>query len=159
MRIGSQYLGDGKCDFIVWAPLLKSIKLRIVYPDERIIHMSKDGQGYWRTVIGGIHPGALYFYQLDNAYLRPDPASNYQPEGVHGPSQVVDHVASHWTDKEWQGIALEEMIIYELHVGTFTPEGTFDGLITKLGEIRDLGINTIEIMPVAQFPGGRNTPL
>ena len=154
--MGAQYLGDGKCEFTVWAPLLKSVKLCVVHPDERSLSMSRDGRGYWRAVIDEVNPGALYMYQPDGSELRPDPASNYQPEGVHGPSQVIDHTAFRWTDGGWRGIALEEMIIYELHVGTCTAEGTFDGLVTRLGEIRDVGINAIEVMPIAQFPDGRN---
>ncbi|HJQ70627.1 MAG TPA: malto-oligosyltrehalose trehalohydrolase [Blastocatellia bacterium] len=155
-RIGAHYSGEGRCEFAVWAPLLQTVKLRIIHPEERSVIMSRDDRGYWRAAIEGLYPGALYFYQPDGSDLRPDPASNYQPLGVHGPSQVIDHSAFSWTDKDWRGVALEEMIIYEAHVGTFTPEGTFDGLIARLGEIRDIGVNAIEIMPVAQFPGGRN---
>ena len=86
----------------------------------------------------------------------PDPASNYQPYGVHGASQVIDHNDFQWSDMQWQGIPLEKMVIYELHIGTFTSEGTFDAVIPRIQELSSLGINVIEIMPVAQFPGERN---
>jgi maltooligosyltrehalose trehalohydrolase len=102
-----------------------------------------------------IFPGDLYLFRLDNKE-HPDPASYFQAQGVHGPSQVVDHQSFHWNDSEWRGIPLSDMIMYELHVGTFTPEGTFDAIIPRLDELRDLGVNAIEIMPVTQFPGERN---
>jgi maltooligosyltrehalose trehalohydrolase len=107
-------------------------------------------------MVQGIEPGARYVFRLENDRDRPDPASRYQPEGVHGPSEVVDHTAFSWTDKGWSGLALQSMIMYELHTGTFTPEGTFDAIISRLGDLKDLGINAIELMPVAQFPGKRN---
>jgi maltooligosyltrehalose trehalohydrolase len=132
------------------------VKLKIVSPEERIISMTGDAQGYWRTTAGGVAPGTLYFYRLDESTDRPDPASSSQPQGVHGPSQVVDHSAFRWRDARWQGIAPENMIIYEVHVGAFTQEGTFDAVIPRLDELRQTGINAIEIMPVAQFPGERN---
>jgi maltooligosyltrehalose trehalohydrolase len=101
-------------------------------------------------------PGTQYLYLIDEEHERPDPASHYQPEGVHGPSQVVDHAAFAWTDSGWTGISLQAMIMYEMHTGTFTPEGTFDEIIPHLRYLKDLGINAIELMPVAQFPGDRS---
>jgi maltooligosyltrehalose trehalohydrolase len=101
-------------------------------------------------------PGARYKYRLDGGDSFPDPASRYQPDGVHGPSQVVDPAAFTWTDSDWQGIPLDDLVIYELHVGTATPEGTFDALIERLDDIRQLGATAIELMPVADFPGERN---
>jgi len=156
MKTGSQYLGNGRCEFIVWAPLLNSVDLKIVSPEKRILLMEKDGKGYWRIVVEGVFPGSLYLYSLDGKKERPDPVSYFQPEGVHGSSQVIDHSSFKWEDREWRGIPLSEMIMYELHVGTFTPEGTFDAIIQRLDDLRDLGINAIELMPVAQFPGDRN---
>jgi maltooligosyltrehalose trehalohydrolase len=104
----------------------------------------------------GARAGVRYAYRLDGGDVRPDPASRFQPEGVHGPSQVVDPAAFAWTDGDWRGLSLEDLIIYELHVGTATPEGTFDALIDRLDDIRNLGVTAIEIMPVADFPGERN---
>lgn len=100
-------------------------------------------------------PGTEYFFRLEGSLDRPDPASHSQPKGVHGPSQVVDHEYP-WRDRLWKGIPLEEMIIYELHVGTFTEEGTFEAVIPRLADLIDLGINALQVMPVGQFPGTRN---
>ncbi len=155
MKVGSNYLGDGRCEFTVWAPAHDDVALQIVSPENNLIPMEKDEQGYWKTTAEGIEPGTLYFYKIAGDD-RPDPASQYQPKDVHGPSCVVDHSKMNWTDAGWSGIPLEEMIIYELHVGTFTPEGTFESIIPRLRELKEFGVNAIEIMPVAQFPGDRN---
>lgn len=156
MKIGAHYLGNGRCDFVLWAPFLKEVTVRIVSPQERIILMERNSWGYWRVAVDRIFPETLYFYRLEGTLDRPDPASNFQPKGVHGPSQVIDHSPFQWEDENWSGIPLEEMIIYELHVGTFTPEGTFEAIIPRLDDLCDLGINAINIMPVSQFPGERN---
>jgi maltooligosyltrehalose trehalohydrolase len=100
--------------------------------------------------------GADYSYIIDDEKERPDPVSRWQPHGVHGPSRVVDPNEFAWTDADWKGIPLKDLIIYELHVGTFTPEGTFEAIIGKLPYLKSLGINAIELMPIAEFPGGRN---
>jgi maltooligosyltrehalose trehalohydrolase len=155
VKIGSNYLGEGRCEFSVWAPSHEEVAVQIVSPENRLIPMQKDEQGYFKVLAEGIDPGMLYFYKIAGDD-RPDPASQYQPKDVHGPSEVVDHTRMNWTDTGWSGIPLEEMIIYELHVGTFTPEGTFEAIIPRLGELREFGVNAIEIMPVAQFPGDRN---
>ncbi len=162
MKIGAIFSEDGSCEFIVWAPFLEKVELEIVqssgvrHDPFLLVPMEKDKLGYWRTVVGDAHPGTLYLYRLDCEKERPDPASYSQPSGVHSPSQVIDHSSFNWGDENWKGIALAEMIIYELHVGTFTEEGTFDAVIPGLDELLDLGVNAIELMPVAQFPGGRN---
>ena len=155
MKIGSDYLGNGRCEFTVWAPAHDEVAVQIVSPENRLISMQKDEQGYFKVVAEGIEPGTLYFYKIAGDD-RPDPASQYQPKDVHGPSAVVNRGTFNWTDASWSGIPLEEMIIYELHVGTFTPEGTFAAMIPRLRELREFGVNAIEIMPVAQFPGDRN---
>lgn len=103
-----------------------------------------------------VFPGTSYIYRLDDERERPDPASRFQPEGVHGPSQVVDPHEFRWDDGDWKGTPLKDYIVYELHVGTFTPEGTFDAVIPRLDYLVELGLTAIEIMPVGQFPGGRN---
>ncbi|MGE5847911.1 MAG: alpha-amylase family glycosyl hydrolase, partial [Ignavibacteria bacterium] len=155
MKIGPCYLNNG-CDFIVWSPKAKNISLIIVHPEKKNIPMEKDECGYWKIRIEELTPGAKYFYSINNESYRPDPASNYQPEDVHGPSQVIDHSAFNWKNKRWEGIPLNDYIIYELHTGTFTKEGTFKAITEKLDYLKDLGITAIEIMPVAQFPGTRN---
>ncbi len=154
-RLGASYLGNGHCQFMVWAPLLSRFAVHIVSPKELTVPLEKDGQGYHQAIVDGIEPGSQYFFRLDGQKERPDPASRFQPQGVHGPSQVVD---SHypWEDQGWAGLPLEEYIVYELHVGIFTTEGTFGAIIPHLDELRDLGITAVELMPVAQFPGNRN---
>lgn len=155
-RIGAQYLGNNRCEFRVWAPLLPQVALRIVLPKERDLSLDRDDLGYWQTTVDDVSPGSRYWYLLDGTTQRPDPASQFQPQSIHGPSEVVDHGSFPWTDAGWEGVPLEDMVIYELHVGTFTPEGTFEAIIPRLAELRDLGVTAIELMPVAQFPGDRN---
>ncbi len=117
--------------------------------------MQSGERGYHEAVVDGVEPGSLYLYRLDEATERPDPASRSQPQGVHGPSEVVDPRFD-WDDAGWCGLPLESYVIYELHVGAFTSEGTFDAIVPRLDELRDLGITAVELMPVAQFPGSRN---
>ncbi|MEH2410123.1 malto-oligosyltrehalose trehalohydrolase [Nostoc sp.] len=152
MRIGANYLGNGECEFTVWSPLLHSVTVQILTPEQQLIPLKPQSEGYWHTKVNDVYPGAFYRYVLNGQDTFPDPASQYQPEGVHGASQVVDQQFE-WTDEGWAGIPVESMIFYELHVGTFTPEGTFTAIISRLPELRELGINAIEIMPIAQFPG------
>lgn len=156
MRLGAYYIGERECEFAVWAPHRENVSVKILSPEERIIQMNKDERGYWRAKAENVQPDTLYFYSLDESTDRADPASHYQPKGVHGPSQVIDHTNFKWDDGDWKGVPLREMIIYELHVGAFTPEGTFAAIIERLDDLADLGISAIEIMPVAQFPGWRN---
>jgi len=156
MRPGAHYLGNGRCEFCVWAPFSDAVALRIVSPVEYISSMEKDRKGYWRVVVNRVFPGTRYFYRLKGTLDRPDPASGFQPDGVHKPSQVIDHNSFQWGDHDWSGTPLKEMVIYELHAGTFTRAGSFDAIIPRLDDLCDLGINAINIMPVAQFPGERN---
>ncbi|MFO7967057.1 MAG: malto-oligosyltrehalose trehalohydrolase [Archaeoglobaceae archaeon] len=151
MKIGSWYLGGNKTRFTVWAPFIEYLGVNI---EGQKIPMEKDGKGYW-TVMAEAPPDTLYTFALDGKMDRPDPASHYQPHGVHQPSQVIDHNFE-WDDRDWKGIPLNEMIIYELHTGTFTPQGDFQSIISRLDDLIHLGVNTIELMPVTQFPGERN---
>lgn len=155
-KVGSHYHGDGSCTFTVWAPEKEQMLLELVRPREEILVMEKSRSGYFEITLSEIEPGTRYFFRPENVHHFPDPASQYQPEGVHGPSQVVDQQVHSWQDEAWKGVPFPSVILYELHVGTFTPEGTFEAIIPRLKELRDLGINALEIMPVAQFPGGRN---
>jgi maltooligosyltrehalose trehalohydrolase len=155
MRIGAYYQG-GRCEFTVWAPFRNAVQVKIVSPRERIVALEADGRGYWRATVEDVLPGTLYYYRLDGERDRPDPASCFQPQGVHGPSAVVDPRAFAWQDEAWKGLPLPSMVLYELHVGAFTQEGTFDAVIAQLDYLNELGITAVELMPVAQFPGPRN---
>ncbi|HYH54971.1 MAG TPA: malto-oligosyltrehalose trehalohydrolase, partial [Anseongella sp.] len=152
---GPRYLKEGACIFKVWAPQKKSMSLQLVHPVEKKIEMQRDEEGYF-TVTAHITPGTRYFLTPDNEKGYPDPASHFQPEGVHGPSEVVDHSLYGWQDSSWKGIPFKELVIYELHTGTFTEEGTFEAIIPLLDDLAGTGINAIELMPVTQFPGRRN---
>ncbi|MGB3491199.1 MAG: malto-oligosyltrehalose trehalohydrolase [Elainellaceae cyanobacterium] len=156
MQIGATYKGDGYCDFTVWAPVRQNVTLELLTHPSRKIPFMPDEWGYWRATVSDIKPGDLYRYWLDDDIACPDPASYAQPENVSGPSKIVDHAAFDWQDGAWNNIPLEDYIAYEIHVGTFTPEGTFAAIIPRLAELKDLGINALELMPVAQFPGDRN---
>jgi maltooligosyltrehalose trehalohydrolase len=126
-----------------------------MYPDPRRIDMSRDENGYWHAEVNKIPPGTRYKYLLDGEAFA-DPVSHFQPEGVHGASEVVDHSGFHWKDDNWQPPEMDQLVIYELHVGTFSDKGDFAGIEDNLDYLISLGINAIEIMPVAQFPGNRN---
>lgn len=156
LRPGAHYSPDGGCTFTVWAPHRRSVQVHLISPRERWIPMERMDRGYWAARVEDTGEGTLYFYRLDDEVDRPDPASRLQPHGVHGPSAVVDSCSFRWEDGEWRGMNLAGMVIYELHVGTFTPEGTFDGVATRLDALQEVGINAIELMPVGQFPGDRN---
>lgn len=155
MKVGALYSSAGRCEFVLWGPLLEEAAVKIVSPSKRLMPMQKDEAGYWRVTAEETPPGTLYFFHLPEAE-RPDPASRRQPQGVHGPSEVVDPHSYAWRDSGWKGLPLQEMIFYELHLGTFTPEGTFQAVIPRLKDLKELGITAVEIMPVAQFPGRRN---
>lgn len=156
MHLGAIYRGQGKSSFTVWAPYHKKVALKIVHPHDEVYNMRQEFLGYWRVEDVPAYPGYQYVYKLENSIERPDPASRFQPQGVHGPSEIIDHSQFKWSDSSWEGIKLRDMIIYELHTGIFSPEGTFEGIIKKIKYLIDLGINTIELMPLAQFPGERN---
>ncbi len=156
MRIGAVYHGSNQCEFVVWAPHRETVSVRLISPNQKDYPMRKDSSGYWRITANDISPGSLYYFLLDGTVQRPDPASNAQPQGVHGPSEVLDHSSYAWEDHHWRGLPLSDYILYELHVGTFTPEGTFDAVIPRLPALKELGISAVEIMPVAQVPGDRN---
>ena len=147
---------SGQTLFSVFAPEKKSMILHIVHPVEKRISMEKNYSGYFTASIANLKPGTKYFLMPDGEKDLPDPASQYQPEGVHGPSEIVDHDHFKWTDEAWRGKPFGELIIYELHVGAFTNEGTFEAVISRLDDLIDTGINAIQLLPVAQFPGDRN---
>jgi maltooligosyltrehalose trehalohydrolase len=153
--VGAWSQGEGRCRFRVWAPVAQSVEVHLLTPQQRFVPMARHTRGYYQAVVEGVEPGALYRYRLDGTRERPDPASVCQPQDVHGPSQVIDP-SFDWDDGFWCGIPLREYILYELHVGTFTPEGTFAATIPHLPVLKALGVTAIELMPIAQFPGSRN---
>ena len=148
---------QGGARFRVWAPAAERVEL-VLFAGGRpgAAHpLERQADGYHTAHIPGLSAGAQYMYRVDGGEPRPDPASRFQPEGVHGPSELVDPAAHPWGDAGWQGVALDDLVIYELHVGAATPEGTFAALIDRLDAIAELGVTAIELMPVADFPGGR----
>jgi maltooligosyltrehalose trehalohydrolase len=148
---------DGSVHWTVWAPKPDQIELLLLDSDrQRVLPMTPVGRGFYTHVESNVLHGQRYLYRIDGQHHRPDPVSRWQPEGVVGPSAVVRLEHFKWSDQNWIGIPREELVFYELHVGTFTPEGTFDAAIPRLPQLRELGVTAIELMPVGQFPGSRN---
>jgi maltooligosyltrehalose trehalohydrolase len=146
---------NGVATAVIWAPLADQVALKLTKGGQ-VLPLQKDGWGYWRGTGLDLQPGDSYKVVLDGEKELPEPASLSQPEGVHGPSQALDLSVDSWIDRDWKNFPLEQYLIYELHTGTFSEEGTFAGIEEKLDYLKDLGITAIEIMPVAQFPGSRN---
>jgi maltooligosyltrehalose trehalohydrolase len=157
LDLGATCLDGGRVAFRVWAPKAESVSVRLLRGEtSRTLPLQAEADGTFAGTAGGARAGDCYFYQLDDGTERPDPASRFQPQGVHGPSQIVDPRAFFWQDVGWKGLPLEEYVIYELHVGTFTAAGTFAAAISRLDYLAELGVTAVELMPVAQFPGERN---
>jgi maltooligosyltrehalose trehalohydrolase len=144
--------------FRVWAPTRSQVDLVLdpLSGAPQYEPLRRSGDGTFAGASDSVGPGDLYMYRLDGDGPYPDPCSRWQPHGVHGPSAVVDPSKFDWSDQGWQGVPLERAVIYELHVGTFTPAGTFAGLAEQLPYLAELGVTAIELMPVADFPGSRN---
>lgn len=151
-NIGAIFSPDGT-SFMLWSPAAK--KIEIIINSNFSLFPEMDDEGYWYAFSDRIHPGDKYKIRIDDSKTLPDPASLFQPEGVHGSSQVIDLNSYKWTDTEWKGMP-QYNVFYELHTGIFSKNGDFEGIIGKLEYLKDLGITAIEIMPVAQFPGNRN---
>ncbi len=152
--IGINFNKEGRAEVSIWAPLAEKVAVA-VSEKKSTVTLIKDEFGYWKTVTDQVKPGDLYKIVLDEKEY-PDPASLSQPEGVHGSSKAINLNDLKCNDGKWNNIPLEQYIIYELHTGTFTPEGTFAAIEEKLDYLKELGVNAIEIMPLSQFPGGRN---
>ncbi len=155
LDLGANFTGDDLVRFKVWAPYCKKVSVEL-QKNHKLFKLQKDEQGYFSASIKGVSEGDEYFYILDGKRKRPDPVSRLLPQGPHGPTTIINPDNFKWTDSKWRNPKLRDYIIYELHVGTFTNEGTFDALIEKLPYLKELGITCIEIMPIAQFPGERN---
>ena len=134
--------------FRVWAPRSKSVAVELESGPEAL---ESEGDGYFSGFVKTARAGQLYKYKLDTGSF-PDPASRFQPEGPHGPSQIVDPTTYQWKDVKWKGVP-EAQVIYEMHIGTFTRKGTYRAAMEHLPKLADVGITTLEIMPVADFPG------
>ena len=161
LDLGAWPVGSSNVRFRVWAPYAKRVAVDLVGPSQLPLYppvqLKPCERGYFEGTASGIGSGTRYRYVLDGQKAYPDPASRSQPEGVHGRSAVIDPHSFLWSDHSWTGIPLERFIIYELHVGTFTREGTFQAIIPLLGYLQnDVGVTAIELMPIAQFPGTRN---
>ncbi|MCL5097817.1 MAG: malto-oligosyltrehalose trehalohydrolase [Candidatus Omnitrophica bacterium] len=153
--LGADYLGENRCRFRVWAPKARLVEVAIQGAQRRLVPLARKDRAYHEGVLEDVPPGVDYLYRLDGRLERPDPASRFQPDGVHHASRVVDSRFS-WKDDRWFGLPLREYAIYELHVGAFSSEGTFAAVVPRLGYLKELGITALELMPVAQFPGRRN---
>jgi maltooligosyltrehalose trehalohydrolase len=152
MPIGAEIFPEG-IHLRVWAAGRQRVQAVIEGRAQEEVALAPDGAGYFLGWIAG-GAGTRYRFRLDGeATLFPDPASRFQPEGPHGPSEVIDPASFAWTDAEWRGVPLDQAVIYEMHIGTFTPEGTWQAAMRELPALRDLGVTVLELMPVAEFPG------
>jgi maltooligosyltrehalose trehalohydrolase len=155
--LGANYKGQGTYSFRVWAPLCREVDLKLrTRQGDVLLPMLKDDEGYFWIETNRATAGMQYYYLLDKTRERPDPAARSLALSPHGPAEIVDPYSFTWTDHDWKGIQLSRAVFYEVHVGTFTPEGTFAAVSTKLPYLKSLGVNVLEIMPVARFPGERN---
>ena len=153
-RLGA-WVEPGGVRFRVWAPIHSRIDV-VLEDNGRSFPLLKGDQGYFSGLVPIAAAGMSYRYRVDNGAAYPDPCSRYQPQGPHGPSLIVDHRAYRWRTLDWPGLRMPEQVFYELHVGTFTPEGTLDAAAGQLDELKDCGISVIELMPLAEFPGRWN---
>lgn len=153
MIFGPAFTEDGVL-FRLWAPLHESVSLKIEGTDPRPMQAAEDG--WHQCTVADAGPGTQYRFILPDGLQIPDPASRFQPQDVHGASEVVDLAAYRWNTREWTGRPWEEMVIYELHIGCFTPQGTFKAAIDRLDHLRELGVTALQIMPLSDFPGRYN---
>lgn len=139
--------------FRVWAPKRKDVQVVLGGKKEHTVRLEREKSGYWSAEVPGLKAGALYKFELDGDGTFPDPAARFQPEGPHNWSQVVDPATFKWTDQAWKGVPRVGQVIYEMHVGAFTPEGTWKAASEKLQYLADTGITVLEVLPVCEFPG------
>ena len=157
MPFGAEVLPDGRVRFRLWAPGARRVDLCLVDRNpEVIIPMAPEADGWLQAISDLATRHTPYLFRIDGKHRVPDPASRFQLEDVHGPSLVIDSSAYEWSDDDWRGRPWESAVFYELHVGTFTPEGTFQTAKRRLDHLRRLGVTAIQLMPVAEFPGRRN---
>jgi maltooligosyltrehalose trehalohydrolase len=155
LPVGAEVMAEG-VHFRVWAPLRKRVEVvfeKATAEGPADFELTAEPAGYFSGLVPGAGEGALYRLRLDGGDAFPDPASRFQPEGPHGPSQVIDPAGFAWTDQGWPGIGRDGQVVYEMHIGTLTSEGTWEAAARELPELADLGITVVEVMPVAEFPG------
>src|SRR5215212_4028753 len=151
LPIGAEYHDDRTTHVRVWAPAVD--RVHVIVAGKSATALASEKNGYYSGSIDAV-PGDRYQFRLgDDERLYPDPASRFQPEGPHGPSMIVDPRSFRWTDAAWSGASLCGQVLYELHVGTFTPEGTFTAAASRLGDLARVGVTMIELMPIAEFDG------
>jgi maltooligosyltrehalose trehalohydrolase len=152
LPVGAELLADGSVHFRLWAP--KASKVAVVIEGGRTHQLERDEAGYFSGSCAGVRAGSLYRFRLNGGQdARPDPVSRFQPDGPHGPSQVVDPSAFKWADQQWKGVPAHGQVLYEMHVGTFTREGTWESAQRELAALKDVGVTCLEVMPVNEFPG------
>src|SRR5215470_12960961 len=157
MPFGAQLTADGRVRYRLWAPAARQVDLALLgeHGRSRLLPMRDLGEGWFELITASARAGSLYRYRINGRTEVPDPASRRNPQDVHGPSEVVDPTAFEWDDDGWRSRPWHEAVIYELHVGTFTPQGTFAAIQNKLEHLVALGVTVIEMMPIAEFPGQR----
>jgi maltooligosyltrehalose trehalohydrolase len=153
LPFGSEVQPDGRTRFRVWAPDAKSVTVVVERSNMRV--RLQQSSGGWYEAISDVPAGSLYRYRIDDDIDVPDPAARFAPQGLNGPSEIIDPRTFDWSDTQWRGRPWHRAVVYELHVGTFTPEGTFAAIMPRLSELAEIGINTIELLPIATFPGSR----
>jgi maltooligosyltrehalose trehalohydrolase len=155
LPIGAEVQPGGSVHFRVWAPASPTVAVECAAAPgraQRVVPLQAEKDGYFSGLVANVPPGSLYKFRLASGSY-PDPASRYQPEGPHGPSQIVSAADFPWTDHQWRGRPPQGQVIYELHLGTFTRDGTWRAAMAELPELQELGVTTIELMPIAEFPG------
>jgi maltooligosyltrehalose trehalohydrolase len=153
LPVGAEALPGGGVHFRVWAPRRRKVEVVLDSPAAPAFGLAREDGGYFAGLVRQAEAGVRYRYRLDGGDAFPDPASRFQPEGPHGPSQVVDPGRFEWTDAGWRGAGPRGQVLYEMHIGTFTPEGTWASAARELGALAEMGITLLEVMPVAEFPG------
>jgi maltooligosyltrehalose trehalohydrolase len=157
MPFGAECRDEGNVRFRLWAPAARQVDVCVANANGFMrFALDHCDEGWFELVTDAAKPGSRYYFRIDGEHEVPDPASRFQPRDVHGPSEVIDPLAFDWNDRSWRGRRWEESVIYELHVGAFTPSGTFSAVRDRLDYLADLGITAVELMPVAAFPGERN---
>ena len=150
--VGAEPQPGGGVHFRVWAPRRRKVEV-VLESGDAVVELQREPEGYFSDLVTGAAVGARYRFRLDGGDAYPDPISRFQPDGPHGPSEVVDSTAFRWTDSAWKGVSLPGQVIYEMHPGTFTREGTWNAARERVADLKSIGVTVVEVMPVADFPG------